>query len=136
MTCCLLPCHALNVQPSCFVEVSCCFSSGANCISHSPATLGISRIRGGDPATIFVDPWQPPTFNVLPHDLPCPIAEQPGRYEGQSDAFGVRPTLGMNTALILPCDMQHACTDGVTLLELFGGLSAGLEMFLACGPRV
>ena len=83
-----------------------------------------------------MDPWQPPSFHVSPHDLPCPIAEQPGRYEGPSDAFGVRPTLGLNTALILSCDMLQACTDGVTLMELFGGMSAGLEMFLACGIRV
>ena len=112
------------------------FSVGPIAYPTAPPRWAYHALGGGDPATIFVDPWQPPTFNVLPHDLPCPIAEQPGQYEGQSDAFGVRPTLGMNTALILPCDMQHACADGVTLLELFGGLSAGLEMFLACGLRV
>jgi len=32
--------------------------------------------------------------------------------------------------------IARACTEGITLVELFGGLAAGLEMFLASGVRV
>ena len=83
-----------------------------------------------------VAPWHPPHFAALHTDLPRPLAAQPGRYEGDADAYNVRPTLGLSTAVIPHSALHLACTEGITLVELFGGLAAGLEMFLARGVRV
>jgi hypothetical protein len=48
-----------------------------------------------------------------------------------TDAQGVHPTLSLNTECVTAEFFNAAKSEGVVLLELFGGLCAGLEMCLA-----
>lgn len=54
----------------------------------------------------------------------------------KTDSYGVKVTGGLNTHVIAQSFYSHACTDGVVLLELFGGIAAGLEMVLRNGIKV
>jgi len=52
------------------------------------------------------------------------------------DKFGVRPTGGICTKVLGPQFYANAFQEGIVVLELFGGLCAGLEMVLRNGIKV
>ena len=71
------------------------------------------------------------------HDLNvADDAPLPGRYDGDSDVYGVKPTQGLATAVLSPTFFQVAQTEGITLFEPFGGMASGLEMLLQQNVRV
>lgn len=54
----------------------------------------------------------------------------------KADRFGVKSTGAVCTQVIGPSFFVNTCTDGVVLLELFGGICTGLEMVLRSGVCV
>eukprot|EP00877_Chromochloris_zofingiensis_P012904 jgi/Chrzof1/7868/Cz02g39130.t1 len=60
----------------------------------------------------------------------------PGRYEGPMNDAGLRPTQQLNTSCVNGKFFTSASEHGVVVLELFGGICAGLEMALRNGLTV
>lgn len=52
------------------------------------------------------------------------------------DSFGIKPTAAVCTEVIGSSFFKHACSDGVVVVELFGGICTGLESVLRSGLRV
>jgi site-specific DNA-cytosine methylase len=65
-----------------------------------------------------------------------PLPVQSLTHTAFSDSYGVHSTTGLNTSLVGSSFFQAAKGEGVVLLELFGGLAAGLSMCLANGVKV
>jgi RNase H-like domain found in reverse transcriptase/Reverse transcriptase (RNA-dependent DNA polymerase)/Integrase zinc binding domain/PHD-finger/Integrase core domain len=63
-------------------------------------------------------------------------AEQPLQVEGKANKHRIQPTVGVSTGIVGPRFFQAAEREGVVLLELFGGMCAGLEMCLKNGLRI
>jgi site-specific DNA-cytosine methylase len=58
------------------------------------------------------------------------------RCKGTPDPEGVRQTTGLDTSVVGPQFFLAAEQEGVVVMELFGGMCAGLEMCLRNGLRV
>jgi hypothetical protein len=67
--------------------------------------------------------------------LPAAANHGCGTYQGEPDAHGVRSTQQLDTRSV-NTTYWSASTDGVVLLEPFGGLCAGLEMALRSGTCI
>jgi site-specific DNA-cytosine methylase len=52
------------------------------------------------------------------------------------DEHHVRPAVALDTGLVADAFFEAANSDGVTLVELFGGLAAGLQMCMDNGIRI
>jgi hypothetical protein len=71
-------------------------------------------------------------------DVPPPAraaagAPFPGSYQGTPDALGIKSTLQISTVPVASTFYPAALQDGIVLLELCGGMSAGLEATLRAG---
>ena len=69
---------------------------------------------------------------AVPPSSPAP-AGLTQQLSGAPDAFGVRATSRLCTALVPPAFYAAALSEGIVLYEPFGGLCAGLEMVLRNG---
>ena len=84
------------------------------CGGTYPAGMsGLALMHSGAPLRLktHVAHWHSPHFAALHTDLPRPLAAQPGRSEGDADAFNVRPTLGLSTAVVPHSALHLACTE-------------------------
>jgi hypothetical protein len=79
-------------------------------------------------STLCVDP-----LHYSPWRPACIMSKEKGI---KPDQFGVKRTGSICTHVIGPSFFQNACSEGVVVLELFGGICTGLESVLRNGVRV
>jgi len=66
----------------------------------------------------------------------CVVTKRDKHFAAKHDQHGVLHTAGINTHVIADQFFPEAMAGGVVVLELFGGMCAGLEMLLRNGVKV
>jgi hypothetical protein len=96
------------------------------CTGSPKSPVPVEQLQASTQQAVASVPSNPASLYSSPSTSPA----LPLRLKGEPDRYGIRHTDSICTFNVTEIFMRHGQTDGIVLLEFFGGLAAGLGMVL------